>query len=173
MASPGTKTMDVASHILARIGEDREFRCVTSFLDGSSKRRHRTLPQGRPYLQPPQHIFSPNCAPSFSTTLLCSSFADPTFDGAQFAAKVVNTDAAATNPQGRSRAEITMGNIANYMSHVDHAIQEHVTTHQEQLLDSVGDIHELQADCDTLTVAVRNVKRSVRRMVRRESGPVA
>ena len=104
------------------------------------------------------------------------AFAEPSFDAAQFASRVVNADSAMTgggafsaalsdggaDPEGRSHAEITMGDITAYVSHIDCAIQEHVTTHQEQLLDGVGSIHELQTDCHTLDLAVRDVKRSVR-----------
>jgi hypothetical protein len=74
--------------------------------------------------------------------------------------------AAAAGQVRRSKAELTMADMSVFVGHIDGAIQQHITDNRDQLLGGVGGIHELQSDCEALTRAVGEVKKSVQRIGR-------
>lgn len=101
------------------------------------------------------------------------SFKNADFDPTQFASMIVDADSNSSNVSsgGQSRAETTMSQMSAYVGQIDGAIQGHITENRSQLLSGVGGIHELQADCEALTEAVGEVKKSVQRISRELGEP--
>jgi hypothetical protein len=99
------------------------------------------------------------------------AFSRSEFDPAQFASVIVDADSNTSNSSGQSRAEITMNQMSTYVGQIDGAIQAHISENRDQLLTGVGGIHELQADCEALTEAVGEVKKSVQRISRELGEP--